>query len=123
MSTPVITPEQQSRAIDAIAENGRVLATLDDWRAIAFVLVIVMLVLVAIIVVLLRATRQERKDMSEERSRMWAVADKFGAAADKLTVELQVQAALSARVESALGRCEEIHNAATRATRPPSRRD
>lgn len=117
MTAPPFTPEQQSRAIDAIAENGRVLATLDDWRAIAFVLVIVLLIMVFIIVALLRATRQERKDMSEERGRMWAVADKFGAAADRLAVEMQVQAALSARVEGALGRCEELENAAAAATR------
>lgn len=86
------------------------LATLDDWRAIAFVIVIVLLIMVGIIVVLLRATRLERKDMSDERSRMWAVADKFGVAADKLAVEMRVQAALLARVEGALTRNENAPN-------------
>jgi uncharacterized membrane protein (DUF106 family) len=109
MAPPLSQQQQRQSAIEAIAENGRVLATLDDWRAIAFVLVIVLLVLVGIIIALLRATRLERKEMSDERSRMWAVADKFGAAADKLTAQLQVHASLSARVEGALARCEEIH--------------
>ena len=104
-TVPVITPEQ-GKALDAIAENGRVLATLDDWRAILFLAAIVIIFLIVVVVVLLRATRQERKDMSEERGRMWSVADKFGAAADKLSTEMQVQAALSARVEGALDRCE-----------------
>jgi len=107
------TPDQVKGLGQAVAENGRVLATLDDWRAIAFVIVIVLLTMVGIIVVLLRATRLERKDMSDERGRMWAVADKFGVAADKLAVEMRVQAALLARVEGALGRNENAANGQT----------
>ena len=101
-----MTPDQAKGIGQAVAENGRVLATLDDWRAMGFVIVILFMVLVFIIVVLLRSTRQERKDMSDERSRMWSVADKFGVAADKLAVGMQVQAALFARLESALDRNE-----------------
>ncbi len=105
-----ITSEQTKGIGQAVAENGRVLATLDDWRAMGFVIVILFMVLVFIIVVLLRSTRQERKDMSDERSRMWAVADKFGVAADKLALEMRVQAALLARVEGALTRNESASN-------------
>jgi len=98
-----MTPDQAKGVGQAIAENGRVLATLDDWRAMGFVIVIILIVMVGIIIALLRSTKQERKEMSDERTRMWGVADKFGAAADKLAVALQVHDALLARVESALG--------------------
>ena len=105
-----ITPEQAEALGRALAEQGRVLATLNDWRAMVFALVIITVlvsfVLVAVIVVLLRANRQERRDMAEQQERAWGVADKFGDAAGKLTGELQVQQVLNARVESALGRCE-----------------
>ncbi len=101
-----MTPDQAKGVGQAIAENGRVLATLDDWRAMGFVIVVLVLVLVFVIFMLLRSTRMERKEMSDERTRMWAVADKFGVAADKLAVGMQVQAALFARLESALDRNE-----------------
>lgn len=103
-----ISPEAARQIGDALAENGRVLATLDDWRAILFVAVLLIVSLIATVVVLLRANRQERREISAERERMWGVADKFGDAAAKLTGELQVQQALNARVESALGRCEDM---------------
>ncbi len=106
----VITPDQVKGVGQAIAENGRVLATLDDWRAMGFVIVILFIVLVFIIFMLLRSTRIERKEMSDERGRMWSVADKFGAAADKLAVEMRVQAALLARVEGALTRNEDVRD-------------
>lgn len=106
--SPSISPEQAQRIGDALAENGRVLATLDDWRAILFVSVLLIVALISTVVLLLRANRLERRDMAAERERMWAVADKFGQAASQLTGELQVQQALNARVESALGRCEEL---------------
>jgi hypothetical protein len=108
MQTPRITPEQAHQIGDALAEQGRVMATLDDWRAILFVAFLFIVALIATVVVLLRANRLERSDMAKERERMWAVADKFGAAAGQLTGELQVQQALNARVEAALGRCEEL---------------
>jgi len=101
-----MTPDQAKGIGQAVAENGRVLATLDDWRAMGFVIVILVLVLVFVIFMLLRSTKSERKEMSDERTRMWSVADKFGVAADKLAVAMQVQAALLARVEGALTRNE-----------------
>lgn len=96
-----------------LAENGRVLATLDDWRAMGFLVVIFFIFFGFIIFILLRATRQERKEMSEERTRMWAVAATMGSAADKLAVEMRVQAALLARVEGALTRNESASNGRT----------
>jgi len=109
MVAPVTTDRATSIG-QAVAENGRVLATLDDWRAMGFVIVILFMVLVFIIVMLLRSTKSERKEMSEERTRMWAVADKFGEAADKLAIGMQVQAALFSRLESALDRNENASN-------------
>lgn len=107
-TTNQITPETARQIGDALAEQGRVLATLDDWRAILFVAVLLIVALIVTVIVLLRANRQERRDISSERERMWGVADKFGSAAAQLTGELQVQQALNARVESALGRCEDM---------------
>lgn len=113
MQAPAPLSPEQARAIgDALAEQGRTLATLNDWRAILFIaflfMVLVAALAVTVIVVLLRANRQERRDIGAERERMWSVADKFGSAAGQLTSELQVQQALNARVETALGRCEEL---------------
>lgn len=107
MIDPAAT-DQIGKAGAAIAENGRVLATLDDWRAMGFIIVILFIVLVGIIVALLRANRQERTDMVAERERIWTVADKFGTAASQLTGELQVTQSLNARVEGALGRTEAL---------------
>jgi hypothetical protein len=105
---PQLSPEQVQRLGDALAEQGRVLATLDDWRAILFVALLVIVALIITIVAVLRANRLERRDMASERERAWTVADKFGNAAGELSSELRVQQSLSARVESALGRCEEL---------------
>lgn len=101
-----ITPDQAKGVGQAIAENGRVLATLDDFRAMGFVIVILFIFLIFVITMLLRSTKSERKEMSEERTRMWAVAGTMGAAAEKLAVEMRVQAALLSRVEGALTRNE-----------------
>jgi hypothetical protein len=107
-----ISPEAARQIAEGLAANGRVLATLDDWRAMLFgvviMAVVVTCVLVGVIVVLLRANRQERAEMSARLDRTLTVADKFGTAAGQLTGELQVQQALNARVETALGRCEDL---------------
>lgn len=83
-----------------------------------FLMVVIIIGAGIIIGVLLRSTRNERRDMiaerekmrtdmAEERERMWAVADKFGSAADKiaeqtskLVTELEVLRAVSSRVEA-----------------------
>ncbi len=98
------------KAIPSVVETGQVLATVNDWRAIVifamFLFASVLIIMVAIIVALLRSTKSERKEMSDERGRMWGVAKTMGTAADNLAVEMRVQAALLARVEGALTRNE-----------------
>ena len=110
--TPTISPEAARQIGDALAENGRVLATLDDWRAMLFgvslISVVVVAALIFVIIILLRSIRQERSEMSARLDRALAVSDKFGDAAGKLSSELQVQQALNARVETSLGRVEEL---------------
>lgn len=111
-STSGLTPEQVSALGRALAENGRVLATLDDWRAMVFALamisVVVMIVLVVVIVLILRANAAERREMSARLDRALGVSDKFGDAAGQLVTELNVQQALNARVESTLTRVERL---------------
>lgn len=76
-----------------LAENGRVLATLDDWRAIVFVLVGV-IVLLIIFIVWTTAAGSRREE------RLARAIDKVGDAMDALTVEIKVLRALASRVES-----------------------
>lgn len=76
-----------------LAENGRVLATLDDWRAIVFVLVGVIVVLIAFIV-------WDRLTNSRREDRLVAAIDKVGTAMDALTLEIKVLRAVASRVES-----------------------
>lgn len=109
---PNMSPDQIQALGRALAENGRVLATLDDWRAMGFLFVIIVgiifLVLLTVIVLVLRANRQERQDMSARLDRALGVSDKFGDAANQLVSELNVQQALNARVETTLGRVERM---------------
>jgi hypothetical protein len=104
---------------EAVAGSGRVLATLDDVRAIYFILVIALLFFGALIIYLIRTNRADRIEMRKEREIWMGMGDKFGTAAEtlatqtnKVVTELEVQRALSARVESTLGRCERLINAA-----------
>ena len=112
MSTTPVNPEQVRQIGEALAANGRVLATLDDWRAIMFVVVgisiVVLIFAFGIIVALLRANRQDRTESSARLDRALVVSDKFGEAAGKLVNELAVQQALNARVETALHRVEDL---------------
>lgn len=97
-----------------VIEVGRVLATLDDWRAIAFVLVVLVIASFVERTWYGASIRRERNDMAAERERMWKVSEKFGAAADKnsdatnkIVTELEVARALNARIEGAVERLEE----------------
>jgi hypothetical protein len=101
-----------------VVATGKVMATLQDFQLILYVMVVVFIVLVFERLYAGWSMRAERKDMAQERSRlqeemrlerakMWEVADKFGSAADKigdqtdkLVIELQVLRAVAARVES-----------------------
>lgn len=91
----------------SVTEVGKVMAGLEDFKLIIFVLLVLIFIMVAERAAAAFGMRAERRDMRAERERMWAVADKFGEAAtaigeqtDKLVVELQVLRTLAARVES-----------------------
>lgn len=86
-----------------VIKAGEVLATLNDWRAIVFVM---MFLIAFMLVERAFASFQMRK----EREQMWLVADKFGQAAEQmvgtvgeLKTELAVLRAVSSRVESTHG--------------------
>lgn len=104
MAQPALS-QNVGQIASGVAENGRVLATLDDWRAMGFLIAILFIVLVGIIFALLRLVRTDRAQIAKEREAMWTLSDKFGAAAEKLAVEAQVQSNLNARVETALKTC------------------
>jgi hypothetical protein len=83
-----------------VAEYGRVLATLDDWRAIAFVLVII--IFFSFVERLWASYR-----FSREREKMWDIAQTMGTNAEKITdalsklvIEIQVLRGVSSRIES-----------------------
>lgn len=79
MNLPAPTPGQ---AASQLAENGRVLATLDDWRAIMFVLVGVIVALIILIVwMMIINTRRD--------ARIAASNDKVASALIDLTVEIR----------------------------------
>jgi hypothetical protein len=121
---PQVNPSQLEAIARGMAENGRVLATLDDWRAIMFgiagLFIVVLAILVAIIMALFRANRQERQEMSARLDRALLVSDKFGEAAKLLHADYQVQQSQSARIEGALGKCEDLLSSIDRARRGPA---
>lgn len=93
-----------------VIEAGRVLATLDDWRAMLFGSMFIIVVLLIERGVAAYSMRQERKEMAAERERAWDTAQKFGTNAElvahalsTLTTEITVLRALSSRVESSIG--------------------
>lgn len=82
------TPPVSSPSLgEQLAENGRVLATLDDWRAIMFVLVAVIVIQAAFIV-------WDRVTTSKRQERFADAMDKLADACDKLTVEVTVMSRL-----------------------------
>ena len=87
-------------AIAEVVSSGQVLAQLNDWRAITFVLVVV-------IVVLLLERYWSNKDMRAERKAMMDVATKFAENAGEvaqamsaLRTEIMAFRITTARVES-----------------------
>jgi uncharacterized membrane protein len=101
-----------------VIEAGQVMATLNDWRAILFIMLFVLIASFGIIIYLITSNRLERAAMvkeresnaaamAKERERMSGIADKFVTAADKMgdnlgavSTELAVLRAVSSRVES-----------------------
>lgn len=85
---------------EGVVEVGRVMATLDDWRTMMFIMVICLFGQTGIIMWLLRS-------MSLERRAMWSAAQSFGTNAEKvadalgsLKTEIVVLRATASRVES-----------------------
>lgn len=83
-----------------VLEAGRVLATLDDWRAITFIMLF-------LIVALMTERLWAAWLMRREREKMWDVAQTMGANAEKiaeamngLRTEIVVLRAVSARIET-----------------------
>lgn len=83
-----------------VVEVGKVLATLDDWRAITYVLIFIIVVLIVE-----RAWTGWRQQA--ERSKMWELAARFDASAalvaealSGVRQEIAVLRAVSSRIES-----------------------
>lgn len=75
-------PPLPSEAASQLAENGRVLATLDDWRAIMFVLVGVIVILIVLLVwMMIINTRRDARIASSNEKVAGALTD--------LTVEIR----------------------------------
>lgn len=111
-------PQQSAEIAKTVAENGRVLATLDDWRAMGFLVVLFFIVMAVERWSAARGMRAERAemrkereqmrlDMQAERNKLYEVADKFTAVAERLgenanrvVTQLEVLKAVSSRVEA-----------------------
>lgn len=96
-----------------LAEVGRRLAELQDFRLIFYVLIVIVFTMAIERALSAWGMRKERAEMRLERQEMWKVADKFTDAAkefseqtNKVVVELQVLRALAARVEANNGEPE-----------------
>lgn len=86
-----------------INESGRVLATLDDWRAIIFVLLIIIVLQMIERWGAARSIRQERAEIAELVKSLGPSTDKVAEALFALKTEMVVLRALTSRVESNLG--------------------
>lgn len=99
---------QARTAADAV-ESGRVLANLNDWRAMTWVLVVVIAMLLLERVWARIDMRIERKQMHAERQQIRELAKDFADSANKtsdalagITAQMAVMQALSARAEAYL---------------------
>lgn len=92
-------PSSAPLAVD-INEAGRTLATLNDWRAIIFVLVILLFLQLIERWWSSREARLERKENAELARSFAASADKVANALGSVQGELMVLRALTSRVES-----------------------
>lgn len=91
---------QSGASIGDINEAGRVLAQLDDWRAITFVLVLVIVVLLLERYFTQRDMRLERKAMMDVANQFATNSGKVAEAMSALRQELMSLRLTTARVES-----------------------
>lgn len=103
MQTPSVP-----QAPDVIAA-GKVLATLDDWRAVMFMFAFIIIFLLIFTIWREWAMQSERKLMAAERKEMRELAGSFAASAGlvantlgELTTKIAVLSALTARAEAAI---------------------
>lgn len=83
-----MTSNQPATVGTQLAENGRVLATLDDWRAMMFILTGVIIILVALII-------WDRIAAARRDSKVATALDSIAASMNSLTVEVKVMSRLS----------------------------
>lgn len=104
MSAPspasVRSAEQVSSAVN---ETGRVLAQLDDWRAITFVLILVIAILLFERFWAYRTAAMERREMRDLAGSFAGSASKVADALADLRTEILVLRATASRVESTTG--------------------
>lgn len=82
-----MTSNHASTVGTQLAENGRVLATLDDWRAMMFILVGVIIILVMLII-------WDRIAASRRDAKVATALDSIAASMNSLTVEVKVMSRL-----------------------------
>lgn len=100
MVSGAIAAEVSDQAVGQLDEVGRVMAQLNDWRAITFVLVVVIVVLLLERYAAQREMRLERKAMMDAATSM---ANNAGAVAEALNSVRQEVVALrliTSRIES-----------------------
>jgi hypothetical protein len=97
--TAAAQPSSAPLTVD-INEAGRTLATLNDWRAIIFVLVILLFLQLIERWWSSREARLERKENAELARSFAASADKMAEVLSSVRAEMMVLRALTSRVES-----------------------
>lgn len=92
-----------------VVEAGKILATLDDWRAVMFMFAFIIIFLLFFTIWREWAMQSERKLMATERKEMRELASSFASSAGMvansladLTTKIAVLAALTARAEVAI---------------------
>jgi ABC-type multidrug transport system fused ATPase/permease subunit len=108
MQTPTNMPEPPN-----VIEAGRVLATLDDWRAVMFMFGFIIIFLLVFTIWREWAMQSERKLMATERGEMRELARSFADSASKvsdslsdLSTKIAVLGALTARAEASIAQAD-----------------
>lgn len=101
--------QTQSVTAPDVIEAGRTLATLDDWRAMMFIMLFIVVFLILFTVWREWAMQSERKAMVAERAAMRELAQSFADSAGhvatslaELSTKIAVLSALTARAETVI---------------------
>lgn len=95
-----MTPSRSTGGIPDINEAGRVMAQLNDWRAIVFVLVFIIIAFIIERFWMQREMRLERQQLREVATIFGNSAEKVSEALNSLKTEITVLRAVSSRVEA-----------------------